>query len=66
MPDPSVIGKHKSSGLAETGYTADQMREYAAGLVLKEREACADLCERHVGWPSRLYFADAIRARGSV
>jgi hypothetical protein len=38
MPEPSVIGKHKSSGLAETGYTLDQMREYAAGLVLKERE----------------------------
>jgi len=31
--------------------------------VLAEREECARLCESHVRYPSRLYFADAIRAR---
>ena len=31
--------------------------------VLAEREECAKLCESHVRYPSRLYFADAIRAR---
>jgi hypothetical protein len=30
-----------------------------------EREACAKLCESHVRHPSRLYFAEAIRARGT-
>ena len=31
-----------------------------------EREACARLCENHVSYPSRLYFATAIRARGTT
>lgn len=31
--------------------------------VVAEREACAKLCESHVRYPSRLYFADAIRER---
>jgi hypothetical protein len=56
----------KGEKCGEPLYTADQMHEYAAGMVLKEREACANLCERHTGWPSSLYFADAIRNRGNV
>lgn len=31
--------------------------------VVAEREACAKVCESHVRYPSRLYFADAIRER---
>ena len=31
-----------------------------------EREACAKLCEGHVRQPSRLHFAEAIRARGTT
>ena len=34
--------------------------------VAAEREACAKLCESHVRYPSRLYFAAAIRARGQA
>ena len=31
-----------------------------------EREACAQVCESHVRYPSRLHFATAIRARGTT
>jgi len=31
-----------------------------------EREACANLCESHVRYPSRLNFSAAIRARSQV
>jgi len=45
-------------------------RTYAekfANLVAeREREACAELCESHVRYPSRLHFAAAIRARGTT
>ena len=38
--------------------------ERFANLVAEhEREACAKVCESHVRYPSRLHFADAIRAR---
>jgi hypothetical protein len=29
-----------------TGYTADQMREFARAAVLAERERCAKVCEQ--------------------
>ena len=36
---------------------------FANLVAAAEREACAKLCESHVRYPSRLHFADAIRAR---
>ena len=38
---------------------------YEAGAVA-EREACAQVCESHVRYPSRLHFATAIRARSQA
>ena len=35
-------------------------------MVEFEREACAKVCESHVRHPSRLHFAEAIRARGNT
>ena len=35
-------------------------------IAADEREACAKLCESHVRYPSRLHFAEAIRARGQA
>jgi hypothetical protein len=34
--------------------------------VADEREECAKMCESHVRYPSRLHFAEAIRARGNT
>jgi hypothetical protein len=34
--------------------------------VLEEREECAKVCESHVRYPSRLHFAEAIRARSKA
>jgi hypothetical protein len=31
------------------GFSADQMRAYAAQAVAAEREACAKVCDRHAG-----------------
>ena len=36
---------------------------FANLVAAHEREACAKVCESHVRYPSRLYFADAIRER---
>ena len=43
----------------------EALERFAALVAAAEREACANLCESHVRYPSRLYFADAIRARGN-
>jgi hypothetical protein len=34
---------------SQPGYTADQMRSYAAAAVAAERERCAKLCEQRAG-----------------
>lgn len=52
--------------------TLDQMREYAAACVVREREECAKVCEMLPAYGSgdavamKTDCADAIRARGSV
>jgi hypothetical protein len=38
---------------------------WLAGSAI-EREACAKVCESHINYPSRLHFAEAIRARGNT
>ena len=50
----------------EKAFTLDQLRETVAAAVLREREECADLCERHISYPSSLYFADTIRNRSKA
>jgi hypothetical protein len=51
-------------------YTADQMREYAAAAVAKEREACAKVCDFEWGTGAEkdagIMFAAVIRARGNT
>ena len=44
----------------------EELEAFANLAVAAEREECAKLCESHVRYPSRLYFADAIRARGTT
>ena len=46
----------------ESGYDIRYSR-FADLIRADEREACAKLCESHVRQPSRLHFAEAIRAR---
>lgn len=75
MPEPAFSREIEYSGIAvnkvvtEQYYTADQMRDYAAAAVLRERKACAKLCEPldcahkcSVGHE----FAEAIRNRSNV
>ena len=42
------------------------LEQIVAAARADEREACAKVCESHVRYPSRLYFAAAIRARGTT
>jgi len=46
-------------------YTVEQMLTWGKATAEAEREACAKVCESHVSYPSRLHFAEAIRARGN-
>ena len=70
LPEPYTEQVVEYSGIAVNRvdrfplYTADQMREYAAAAVAREREACAALCDDHAsieGIAQRC--AAAIRAR---
>jgi hypothetical protein len=63
LPDMSVIDTHLPSNHKTRGYTVEQMLAWGRACAAAEREACAKLCESHVRYPSRLHFADAIRAR---
>lgn len=47
-------------------YTVEQMLAWGKACAAAEREECAKLCESHVRYPSRLHFAQAIRARGNT
>ena len=42
------------------------LKRFADLIRADEREACAKVCESHVRHPSRLHFAEAIRARGNL
>jgi hypothetical protein len=44
-------------------FTETELETFVDLAVAAEREACAKVCESHVRYPSRLHFADAIRAR---
>ena len=66
LPEMSVIDTHIESNYKIRGYTAEQMLAWGKANAEAEREACAKLCESHVRYPSRLHFADTIRARGTT
>ena len=66
LPEMSVIDTHLPSNHKTRGYTVEQMLAWGKACAAAEREACAKLCENHVAYPSRLYFAAAIRARGNT
>jgi hypothetical protein len=44
----------------------DHLQKFADLIRADEREACAKVCESHIRYPSRLHFAEAIRARGNT
>jgi len=72
MNEDDIILIADASGLSYYGMGKDREKfiyylEAFANLVAKhEREACAKLCESHVRYPSRLHFAEAIRAKGNT
>ena len=66
LPELSVIDTHLPSNTKIRGYTVEQMLAWGKACAAAEREACAKLCENHVAYPSRLYFAAAIRARNQT
>ena len=43
-----------------------RLEAFAELVAAHEREECAKLCESHVRQPSRLHFAEVIRARGTT
>lgn len=47
-------------------FTADQMREYAAQEVAKERERCASIVERINGWVGTREIATEIRGETNI
>jgi hypothetical protein len=61
--------KKREAEIAEQCYVNPSEFDYKkfADLIrADEREACAKMCESHVRYPSRLHFAQAIRARGNT
>jgi len=71
MTKDDIILMADASGIAYYGMGKDRdkflhyLEAFAALVAAAEREACAKVCESHVRYPSRLNFADAIRARGT-
>ena len=61
-----IIRMAKEAGLFVHKEVQPEILAFANLVAAAEREACAKLCESHVRYPSRLYFADAIRARGTT
>lgn len=63
-----IIRMAREAGVVIDGNNSgqDDLLYFAALVAAAEREECAKLCESHVRYPSRLYFADAIRARGTT
>ena len=47
-------------------FTRAELEELVALVAAHEREECAKVCESHVRYPSRLHFAEAIRARSKA
>jgi len=68
LPKPVTVATVFATGekVQIPGYTSEQMLAWGKACAEAEREACAKLCENHVRYPSRLHFAEAIRARGNT
>ena len=62
----NIIRMAREAGLFTHKEVQPEILAFANLVAAAEREACAKLCESHVRYPSRLYFADAIRARGTT
>lgn len=63
--------EHGDWNLASSVHFSEEDLQTFADLIraeakADEREACAELCESHINYPSRLHFAEAIRARGNT
>jgi len=59
--------KYQTQCIQATHSLIDEpLAKFAELVAAHEREECAKLCESHVRYPSRLHFADAIRARGKA
>ena len=69
MTKDDVIRMAREAGLTKGQHwnkhnmTTAFMCDFANLVAAAERAECAKLCESHVRYPSRLHFADAIRAR---
>ena len=63
MTKDDIIKLAREAGPLTKGPFDDWCDRFAALVAAAEREACANLCESHVRYPSRLHFAAAIRAR---
>ena len=68
MNKDEIIRMAREAGVVIDGNNSgeDSLLYFAALVAAAEREACAKLCENHVAYPSRLYFAAAIRARNQT
>jgi hypothetical protein len=67
----NIIELAKQTGIDEYefGYmdiTKAELDKFAELVAAHEREECAKVCESHVRYPSRLHFAEAIRARSKA
>ena len=61
-----IIKLAREAGLFVHKEVQPELIAFAALVAAAEREACAKVIESHVRYPSRLHFADAIRARGNT
>ena len=68
MTKDDIIRMAREAGVVLDGNNSgeDSLLYFAVLVAAAEREACAKLCENHVAYPSRLYFAAAIRARNQT
>ena len=61
-----VVAIHPDGAKTVTVAPVPELLAFANLVAAAEREACAKVIESHVRYPSRLHFADAIRARGNT
>lgn len=60
-----LVAAHALMNIDPSKFIGGYQEGFEAG-VAKEREECAKVCESHVRYPSRLHFAEAIRARSKL
>ena len=60
-----LVAAHALMNIDPSKFIGGYQEGFEAG-VAQEREECAKVCESHVRYPSRLHFAEAIRARSKA